>query len=177
MCLCHNWDWWLYNMIPLCPRVIISIIIILYLVSFPHQRELMVFHWPPSNSKSPQVSMTFLRILTDFNKAVLWMVSIRPPIYNLFSPLCKPLGTVPSVPVPVGITVILMFYILFSPLARSKYLSFFFLTLILILWSGAGNPQYGMFLFSFFFLFVNYQSVRSCSRDLVILLVFGVTRS
>ena len=39
-----------------------------------------------SDSKSPWVSLTFLRILADLNNAVFWMVSARPPISNFSSP-------------------------------------------------------------------------------------------
>ena len=41
----------------------------------------MVFHWRLSDSQSPQVSRTLLRILAVFNNAV-WMVSTRPPTYK-----------------------------------------------------------------------------------------------
>ena len=40
----------------------------------------MVFHWSLSDSKSPQVSRTRLRILAVLSKAVIWIVSVRPPI-------------------------------------------------------------------------------------------------
>ena len=35
----------------------------------------MVFHWNLSNSKSPQVSETLLRILADLKNVVVWRVS------------------------------------------------------------------------------------------------------
>ena len=37
--------------------------------SFSHQRQLVVFHWSLSDSKSPQVSRTLLSILAVFNNA------------------------------------------------------------------------------------------------------------
>ena len=37
----------------------------------------MSFHWTLSDSKSPQVSMTFLSILAVFNNVVVWMVSTQ----------------------------------------------------------------------------------------------------
>ena len=39
----------------------------------------MVFHRSLSDSKSPQVSRTRLRILAVLNNAVIWIVSTRPP--------------------------------------------------------------------------------------------------
>ena len=45
----------------------------------------MVFNWSLSDSKSPQVYRTLLSIL-----AVVWMVSIYPPISNSSSPFTKP---------------------------------------------------------------------------------------
>ena len=47
--------------------------------SFSHQRQLMVFHWSLSDSKSPHVSRTLLSILAILNNVVVWMVSTRPP--------------------------------------------------------------------------------------------------
>ena len=39
----------------------------------------MVFYWSLSDSKSPQVSRTFLSILAVLNNAVVRIVTIRPP--------------------------------------------------------------------------------------------------
>ena len=39
----------------------------------------MVFHWSLSDSKSPQVSRTHLRILAVLSNADIWIVSTRPP--------------------------------------------------------------------------------------------------
>ena len=36
----------------------------------------MVFHWSLSDSKSPQVSRTRLRILAVLSNAVVWIVSV-----------------------------------------------------------------------------------------------------
>ena len=42
-----------------------------HLSAFFHQRKRMVFHWSVSDSKSPQVSKTLLRILANLNNAVV----------------------------------------------------------------------------------------------------------
>ena len=86
----------------------------------------MVYHWSFSDCKSSQVSRTLLTILANLNKAVILMVSVPPPISKSSSPCRNPLVTAPSVPVTIGITVTFMFHsFFFSPLARSRYLSFF----------------------------------------------------
>ena len=63
------------------------------------------------------------------------MVLILPLMSNSSSPLFEPLGTVPSSPTTIGITVTLMFYSFFSSQARSKYSSIVSLS-IFILWSA-----------------------------------------
>ena len=85
----------------------------------------MVFHWSLRDNKSHRISRTHLSILVDLNNAVVWMVSIRPPISNLSSPLTKSLGTVTRAPITIGITVILILPRFLSSFARSKYFSFF----------------------------------------------------
>ena len=70
----------------------------------------MIFHWGLSDSKSPQVSRSLLSILADFNNAVVWIVSTHPLISKSSTPCTKPLVTVPSAPITVGITVTLMFH-------------------------------------------------------------------
>ena len=62
----------------------------------------MVFHWSLSDSKFSQVSRTLLSILADFSQAVVWMVSICPPIYISSNSLSKPLF--PSAPITFGVT-------------------------------------------------------------------------
>ena len=76
------------------------------------QRQLMVVHWSLSDSKTPQVSRTLLSIMADLNNAVTLMVSIHLPISNSTSLLSKPLGTIPTAPLTIGITVTLMFLLL-----------------------------------------------------------------
>ena len=85
----------------------------------------MVFHWNLIDRKSDQISRTLLGILAYLNNALIWMVSILPPISDPFSPLSKPSRTIPSTPITIGITVLLMFYSFLSSLARSKYLAHF----------------------------------------------------
>ena len=95
----------------------------------------MVFHWSLSDSKSPQVSKTRLRILAVFNNAVVWMVSSRPPTSKSSSPFNNPLLTVTKAPITTGTIVTFMFYSFFNSLARSRYLSFFSYSFSFILWS------------------------------------------
>ena len=75
--------------------------------------------------KSLQVSRSLLWILSDLNNALVWMGSVRPPIFNSSSSL-----TVPSAPITIGIIVTFMFNYFFCFLARSRYLSLFFSTFI-----------------------------------------------
>ena len=85
----------------------------------------MVFHWSLSDSKSPQVSRTHLRILAVLNNAVVWMVSTRPPTSKSSSLLNNPLMIVPKASNTIGIIVTFMFHNFFNSLARSRYLSLF----------------------------------------------------
>ena len=85
----------------------------------------MVFHWSLSDSKSPQVSRTRLRILAVLSNAVVWIVSIHPPTSKSFRPLNNPLVIVPKAPITIGTVVTFMFHSFFNSLTRSRYLSFF----------------------------------------------------
>ena len=81
------------------------------------------------------------------------MVYTRPLISKSSSPCTKPLMTVPSAPITIGITVTFMFHSFFSPLARSRYLSLFF---AFFQWSaGMAKSTFRLvlFFFSFFFFF------------------------
>ena len=110
-----------------CAAIIIIIIIIIH-KSFSHQRHLMVFHWSLSDSKSPQVSRTHLRMLAVFSNAVVWIVSTRPPTSKSSRPFNNPLVSAPNAPVTTGTIVTFV--------ARSRYLSFFSLSFRFILWSA-----------------------------------------
>ena len=85
----------------------------------------MVFHWSLSDSKSPQVSGTRLRILVVLSNAVVWIVSTRSPASKSSRPFNNPLVIVPKEPITIATTVTFMFHSFFNSLARSKYLSFF----------------------------------------------------
>ena len=107
----------------------------------------MVSHWNLSDSKSPQVSVTLLNILANLNNAVVWMVSVCPLIFMSSSPFTNLLGIVPSVPITIGIIVTLMFHSFFSSLARSRYLSLYFLLILIfgLLWQQ--SPLFSRFFF------------------------------
>ena len=75
---------------------------------FSHQRLLKVFQWSLSDNKSPQISRTLLSILADLNNAVVQIVLNRSPISNSSSPLSKPLGSIPSAPIAINITITLI---------------------------------------------------------------------
>ena len=95
----------------------------------------MVLHWSLSNSKSPQVSMTRLRILAVLSNAVVWIVSTCLPISKSSRPFNNLLVSVPNAPITTGIIVTFMFHSFFNSLARLRYLSFFSLSFRFILWS------------------------------------------
>ena len=114
--------------IPYALIVKLLLLLLLFLDSFSHQHQPMVFHRSLSDSKSPQVSRTLLSILTVLNNAVVWMVSTRPPTSKSSSPFSNPLVTIPKVPITIGIIVTLMFHSFSNSLARSgtyPYFTFF----------------------------------------------------
>ena len=73
----------------------------------------MVFLWSLSDSKSPQVSRTFLCILADLNNAVVWMVSTCPIISKVSCPFANLFRIVPSALITISIIVTFMFHIFF----------------------------------------------------------------
>ena len=105
----------------------------------------MVFRWSLSNSKSPETSWTLLSILTDFNKAVFWMVFTCPLICMSFSPFIKQVGIFQvhqSQTVSPPLLCSIAFLIL--GLGRSTYLAFFIFTL----WSTrTESPLFARFFF------------------------------
>ena len=80
-----------------------------------------------SDCMSPQFSWTLLNSLADLNNDVVQMVSILPDISKSSSPVPIHLVTVPIAQITIGITVTSMFYSIFNSLARSRYLSLFFI--------------------------------------------------
>ena len=109
----------------------------------------MVFHWSLSDSKSPQVSRTRLRILAVLSNAVVWIVSTRPPTSKSSRPFNNPLVIVPKAPITIGTIVTFMFHSFFNCLARLRYLSFF--SLSSDLFCGPPGQQSRLFCkFSFF---------------------------
>ena len=125
----------------------------------------MVFHWSLSDSKSPQVSRTRLRILAVLSNAVVWIVSIRPPTSKSSRPFNNPLVIVPNARITIVTIVTFMFHGFFNSLERSRYLSFFSHSFRFILLS-AGNSKVDNFANSlFFFVVVDYYTVWSSGRD------------
>ena len=96
----------------------------------------MAFPWSLSDSKSPQVSRTLLRILSVLNNVVVWMVSTRPPTSKSFSPFSNPFVIVPNAPITIGVTTTFTFHNSFNSLARSRDLSFFSHSFSFTLWSA-----------------------------------------
>ena len=96
----------------------------------------MVFPWSLSDSKSPQVSRTHLRIPAVLSNTVIWIVSTRPPTSKSSWPFNNPLDILPKVPITIGIIVTFMFDSFFNSLARSRYLFFFSHSFRFILWSA-----------------------------------------
>ena len=110
----------------------------------------MVFHWSLSDSKSPQVFWTRLRILAVLSNAVVWIVSTRPPTSKSSRPFNNPLVIVPTAPIAIGTIFTFMFHSFFNSLARSRYLSFFSLSFRFI----PGQQCLQFCRFSFFLLII-----------------------
>ena len=117
----------------------------------------MVFHWSLSDSKSPQVSRTLLSILAVLSDVVVWMVSTRPPISMSSNTFSNPLVAVPNEPNTIDIIVTFMFHSFFSPLSRSRYLSFFSYSFVFILWS-AGTAKSTVLQVLFYLLIIIIRS-------------------
>ena len=122
--------------------------------SFSHQRCPVVSHKNLSDSKSSQVSWTFLSTLADFNNGVVWMISSLPLISSSSNLLFKLLRTVPNT---IDITVTFIFHSFFSSPARSKYLFIVSLSFIFTLWfTGTAKSNWRPVLFYYYsILFVN----------------------
>ena len=118
----------------------------------------MVFHGSLSDSKSPQVSRTLLRILAVLNNAVVWIVSTRPPTSMSSSPFSNP-----KAPITIGIIVTCMFHSFFNSLTRSRYLSFFSHCFRFFLWS-AGTAKSTILQVRFFLLIINKSGLLTGIR-------------
>ena len=119
----------------------------------------MVFHRSLSDSKSPQVSRTRLRILAVLSNAVIWIVSTRLPTSKSSRPFNNPLVILPNAPITFGTIVTFMFHSFFNSLARSRYLSFFSLSFRFILWSaGTAKSTILQILFFLLLLFIIMRS-------------------
>ena len=148
-----------------------SIGIILILESFSHQRQLMIFHWSLSGSKSPQVSVTLLSILTDLNNAVVLIIFIRRVISKPIPPCTNPLVTLPRARIKIGITVIFMFHSFCNSLVSSRYLSFFSLSFNFTLWSTGTAKSTILQIF----VVVDYYKIWSSGWDQVICLFLKIS--
>ena len=69
----------------------------------------MVSNWSLFESKSPQASRTLLSIRTGLNNAVVWMVTIRPPISNFPASFPSFGRSFQVLQITIGITATLMF--------------------------------------------------------------------
>ena len=114
---------------------------------------MMVFHWSLSDSKSPQVFRTRLRILAVLSNAVIWIVSTRLPTSKSSRPFNNPIVIVPKAPITIGTIVTFMFHCFFDSLARSRYLSFFSHSFRFILWL-AGTAKSTILQILFFLLII-----------------------
>ena len=117
----------------------------------------MGFCWSLSSSKFPQISWTFLIILTDLSIAVICIVSIIPLIYNSSNTFTKTLETIPMYQVQLASCslsyysacliiwqdprICKSFCSLFAGMAKSIWQQVhLFLLNTLVVWSGLGYP-------------------------------------
>ena len=135
----YNWYLWYLHVrqrfffFLLSRKILVFNIILLICEDFT---PVIVFYWSLSDRKSLQVSRTLIRILVDFNNAVVWMVSTCSLISKSSSPCTSSFVTVPTALLTTGLTVTFMFHSFFSSLPRSRYLSLFLLSSSFILWSA-----------------------------------------
>ena len=72
-------------------------------MSSSRQFQLMIFLRSLRDSKSPQVSCSSWSILVDFNNAVVYIVFILPQISKFSGLFSRPLRTVSSAQITIGI--------------------------------------------------------------------------
>ena len=148
---------------------------------FSHKCHLMVLYLSSSDCKSLQISRTLLSILADLSNAMVRMVSILPLISNSSSLSFKLLGTVPSAPITIGITVTLIFHSYFSLLLLLLLLLVYWLLLLLFLFFHTFSAVSLMFPFRqllsrprlAFFLFIS-GVVFFCRGGLILWLYFFI---
>ena len=99
---------------------------------FSHHDELMVFYWSLCDGKWPHVPRSLLNNLADLNNAVVWMVSVRPPISSFSSFLTQLFENVSNAPITISINTTLIIHKLFSFLF---IYFFFFFHFYSIIWS------------------------------------------
>ena len=121
--------------------------------------SLRVFHWSLSDIKSPQVSRALLSILAVLNKAVVSIVSTRPPTSKSSNLFNNPLVTVPKALFAICIIVTFMLHSFFNSLTRSRYLSFFSLSFSFILWS-VGTAKSTIMQILFYYYYYYYLLIR-----------------
>ena len=129
-------------------RLLLLLLLLLYSFRIFHiSVNWRILHWSLSDSNSPQVSRTRLRILVVLSNVVVWIVYTRPQISKSFK---NPLVIVPKASITICTIVTFMFHSFFNSLARLRYLSFFSLSFRFILWS-AGTAKSTILQFFFFF--------------------------
>ena len=102
--------------------VIIIIIIIIAIITLPpwsfvEQVLLVVYQWSQNESKSPKISRVFL---ADFNRAVVWIVSILFLIYSFRSIFSGFLENIPRAPKTITIPGIGIYCKVVNELTRVK---------------------------------------------------------
>ena len=170
LCIYHLFVWSNLNFLHISQWITLptqSCLIIYYFRVFHISVSWWLFRWSLSDSKSPQVSRTRLRILADLSNAVIWIVSTRPPTSKSSRPFNNPLVIVPKAPITIGTIVTFMFHRFFNSLARSMYLSFFSHPFRFIQWSArtAKSIVLKVLFFFFFFFFADYYKGWSSCLD------------
>ena len=120
----------------------------------------MVFHWSLSDSKSPQVFRTSLRILVVLINAVVWIVSTRSPTSKSSEPFNNPFVIVPKAPITIGhnryFHVPQLFR--FSSMVEVLIFLFTFLQIYSVVLRDSKVDNFANSLFFFFFLLIIIKS-------------------
>ena len=90
-------------------RYTFKILKIIIIIIYSLQQTLVVFHFSLSDQNSLQISWILFSILANFNRAIVWIVSIHPPNSNNSNFLSNLLGSISNTPFTIGITITLMF--------------------------------------------------------------------